>query len=166
MTLSAVEEFNYVKGTPPVDISKSDDWWEQVQNQARLVLEEAQEQYDAALSKDLVELVDGACDIKYTQDYVRTILKHSGVDMDLAYEEVCKNNRGKYTTSKELAERSRDKYLKGFLVDCDIHSVDVDNVTYYVVKRHWDGKVMKLEGHHSPDIKKAIPEQLVEALKP
>ena len=165
MKLSAVEEFNYVKGTPPVDISKSDDWWEQVQNQARLALEEAQEQYDAALSKDLVELVDGACDIKYTQDYVRTILKHSGVDMDLAYEEVCKNNRGKYTTSKELAEKSRYRLLKEAHVNCDIHSVEVYGLTYYVVKRHWDGKVMKLEGHQSPDIKKAIPEHLLEALK-
>lgn len=155
----SVKRFNHIKGTPPISIDGDREaFWKSVQNQAALVLEEAKEQYSAAMNRDIVELVDGAADVAYTQAYMDVMLEEVGVNLSLAKDLVCENNDQKITTYKEFAKRSAIKLLE----DAEMVYVDetwYDGMFYYVVKRKLDGKVMKLIGHQSPNIADAIPEE-------
>lgn len=155
----SVKRFNHIKGTPPVSVDgDGETFWKSVQNQAALVLEEAKEQYEAAMNRDIVELVDGAADVAYTQAYMDVMLEEVGIDLFLAKELVCDNNDQKITTDEEFAKKSAIKLLE----NAEMVYVDetwYDRMFYYVVKRKLDGKVMKLIGHQSPNIADAIPEE-------
>lgn len=158
---SRVDLFNNLVGNSPVDPSDKEAWWEQLELQARLVLEEAGEMYKACKDKDIVEVLDGACDVKYTQSYMETLLKSSGIDFNEAFDEVCKNNSSKFTEDLTLAEESKELLLKDG-VEVYLEELQYEATTYYSVKRKVDGKVLKLKGHLSPDIKNKIPEVLKE----
>lgn len=155
----SVKRFNHIKGTPPVSIDGDREaFWESVQNQAALVLEEAKEQYSAAMNRDIVELVDGAADVAYTQAYMDVMLEEVGINLPLAKELVCDNNDQKITTDEEFAKKSAIKHLEN-AIPCRVEESWYDRMFYYVVKRIQDGKVLKLIGHQSPNIADAIPEE-------
>lgn len=155
----SVKRFNHIKGTPPVSIDGDREaFWESVQNQAALVLEEAKEQYSAAMNRDIVELVDGAADVAYTQTYMDVMLEEVGIDLPLAKSLVCDNNDQKITTDEEFAKKSAIKHLEN-AIPCRVEESWYNLMFYYVVKRLQDGKVLKLIGHQSPNIADAIPEE-------
>lgn len=158
---SRVDLFNNLIGNSPVAPSDKEAWWGQLELQAQLVLEEAEEMYKACKDRDIVEVLDGACDVKYTQSYMETLLKASGIEFNEAFDEVCKNNSSKFTTNLALAEESKELLLKGG-VDVYLEELKYDGTTYYSVKRKTDGKVLKLKGHLRPDISNKIPEVLKE----
>lgn len=156
----SVKRFNHIKGTPPVPIDGDREaFWESVQNQAALVLEEAKEQYSAAMNRDIVELVDGAADVAYTQAYMDVMLEEIGVNLNKAKYLVCDNNDQKFTVDEVFAKRSAAKILTEDIIPCYVDETWYDGLFYYVVKRKQDGKVMKLIGHQSPNIADAIPEE-------
>jgi len=160
----SVKRFNFTIGNPPISIDgDKEDFWRSIQQQAALVLEEAKEQYEAAMNRDIVEVVDGAADVAYTQAYMDVMLEEIGVDLNKAKDLVCENNDQKITLDEVFARRSATKQLLDnpddqFYVD----ETWYNGLSYFVVKRKSDGKVMKLIGHQSPDIKEAIPEETFE----
>lgn len=155
----SVKRFNCIKGTPPISIDgDKEDFWRSIQKQAALVLEEAKEQYEAAMNRDIVEVVDGAADVAYTQAYMDVMLEEVGIDLSLAKSLVCDNNDQKITTDEKFAKKSAIKHLEN-AIPCRVEESWYDRMFYYVVKRIQDGKVMKLIGHQSPNIKEAIPEE-------
>lgn len=158
----SVKRFNHIKGTPPISVDGDREaFWESVQNQAALVLEEAKEQHEAAMNRDIVKLVDGAADVAYTQTYMDVLLEGVGINLLLAKGLVCDNNDQKITTDEKFARRSAIKHLqKGEM--CYVEEAWYDRMFYYVVKRKLDGKVLKLIGHQSPNIADAIPKETFE----
>jgi len=156
---SSIIKFNCIKGDSPVGIDGDRErFWQQIEHQAKLVLEEAQEQYDAAVARDIVEVVDGACDVDYLQTYLDVLLEAVGVDLPQARELVADNNNQKYTTNEHLALRSAKKHSDNG-VPAYAEEVAYEGEYYFVVKRKEDGKVLKLIGHQSPKIADAIPEK-------
>lgn len=159
MSNNQVTRFNHIVGNAPAE--DMDEWWKQVTLQARLVLEEAQEQYDAAIERDIVEVVDGAMDVTYVQAYMDDLLKHKGVDTRGAFQAVCDNNNSKFTQSLSYAENSLEGMMELDGVIRYIESVNYDGEEYHIVKRKNDGKVLKLLGHIPPQLSDYIPEELL-----
>lgn len=159
------EKFNRIVGNPPSGLSKgASAFWEQTQLQAKLVLEEAQEQYDAAMNRDILEVLDGACDVRYLQDYMDSLLEEVGIKTDLAKDSVCLNNDQKYTVVEDMAKVTLESYRKNG-VDCYIESQVVDDQNYFTVRRKSDGKVMKLLQHVAPDMSLFVPRSVREFLE-
>lgn len=164
MSNSKVVKFNTIIGNSPASLEEKEKFWKQATLQAKLILEEAKEQYDACLQRDLVEVVDGACDVRYLQDYMNTLLDNVGVDLEHAFDMVCYNNDQKYTRNYNLALESATSHTIEGGVPSEVEEVEYEGDLYYVVKRKSDGKVMKLLGHQPPDIAAAIPSQTAEVL--
>lgn len=157
---SSVLRFNHIKGTPPETIDGDRNiFWEKIERQAELVYEEAREQLEAARNRDIVEVVDGAADVAYTQAYMDVMLEEVGVNLNKAKYLVCDNNDQKFTVDEVFAKRSAAKILTEDSIPCYVDETWYEGLYYYVVKRKQDGKVLKLIGHQSPDIKEAIPEE-------
>ena len=155
-----VTKFNYVAGKDPLGY-KTDDKeaiWKQLEDQVERVYEEAKEMLDAVQERDIVEVLDGYLDVKFTNEYVENLLKAIGVDTTGSWHTVLSNNESKSTTSFEYAEASFVEYLKqGVHVNLD--AVDYEGTRYYVLKRVGDNKVMKLKDHVPPDLAKFVPDE-------
>lgn len=162
MSNERITKFNHIVGASPVgsDASK-EEIWKQLELQARLVLEEANEMYDAVKNKDIVEVLDGSIDVWYLREYMDDILKALNIDVAGAKYEVCFNNDQKYTTSEDLAMESWLEYVRQGKTP-EVCSVDYEGKTYYTVKIN--GKVQKLLHHVRPDLNKCIPEEIKEKL--
>ena len=159
-----VVKFNTIVGNPPVGLDDKEKFWEQVQAQAKLTLEEAQEQYDWAMKKNLVEVVDGYCDVDYLQTYMSVLLQEVGVNLGCSVDTVCLNNDQKYSLSKDLALQSQAELYTDKGVDTYISEVEYEGDTYYTVRRSSDNKVMKLLKHVPPNIPATIPSGTMKAL--
>lgn len=159
-----VIKFNEIAGNAPIGLEDKDQFWEQVISQSKLILEEAQEQYDAALAHDLTEMVDGACDVDYLQTYMDILVQESGVNLGCAKDMVAMNNDQKYTLSEDLAVQSAEaQKAKG--VECYVHKTEWRGDTYYLVKRTEDNKVLKLLKHVAPNIRATIPKSTLQILE-
>jgi phosphoribosyl-ATP pyrophosphohydrolase len=163
MSDSRITMFNHIIGNPPEGVDDKALFWAQVKLQAKLVLEEAQEMYDAAQNQDLVEVIDGQADVWYLNEYMQDLLEGAGVDVIGAHDSVCWNNDQKYTRDRALAFESGIKHsfdgVKSYLEE-----VYCLGEVYYVVKRDSDNKVLKLKGHQPPNIRKSIPDNTFEKL--
>lgn len=158
------ERFNRIIGNSPVGLKyDADAFWTQAQLQAKLILEEAQEQYDAAMERDILEVLDGACDVRYLQDYMDVLLEAVGIDIDCAKDSVCLNNDQKYTVVEDMAKVSQ-KAQQSSGVDCYIDSSFVGGSKYYTIKRTEDGKVLKFLRHVAPDMSLYVPKHVREFL--
>lgn len=163
MSKERVRKFNYIKGDIPAGIEDKEKFWQQVQAQAKLVLEEAQEQYDGAMARDLVEVVDGAGDVFYVQTWMDTLLDEAGINMNLVKGSVCMNNDQKYTVSKGFAQLSAELHADCG-TPCYVHEAMYEDVEYYCVRSEESGKVLKLSGHIPPNIRAIIPDSVFEIL--
>lgn len=113
-----------------------------VELQAKLVLEEAQETFEASEVSDYTELLDGVCDVMFTLSQLINLLEKAGFDFESAYQAVIDNNNKKIFNSfyeacnakEELEERDDVEYL--------IETNVLHGLPFYVVLRQ-DGKVMK-----------------------
>lgn len=158
------EKFNRIIGNSPVGLKyDADTFWTQTQLQAKLILEEAQEQYDAAMGRDILEVLDGACDVRYLQDFMDALLEEAGIDVACAKDSVCLNNDQKYTIVEEMAKVSQ-KAQQDNGVECYIDSTIVDGSKYYTIKRKEDGKVLKFLKHVAPDMSLYVPKHVQEFL--
>lgn len=162
MSVERITKFNVIVGNPPKTIDNTQqEIWDQLELQARLVLEEAKEMYEAVRNKDIVEVLDGSVDVWYLREYMDDILKSLGVDVTKAKYEVCYNNDQKYTTSSDLAMNTWAEFAKQGKPS-EVVSVEYDGTTYYIVKI--DGKVQKLLHHVRPNLEQCIPLSLKEKL--
>ena len=159
-----VKLFNAVAGNPPIGFESRDGFWEQVQMQARLALEEAQEQYDAAMAEDLIEVVDGAADLNFVQRYMEVLLESVGVMFAVAEDQVSINNLQKMSVNEGFVLQSQEELYTSKGVGTYIDEVNYEGQIYYVVKRKEDGKCLKLLRHAPPNISLTIPSSTMQML--
>jgi len=156
-----VLRFNVIKGDAPVGVENRTAFWEQAKAQAALILEEAQEMYDAAQDENLVEMLDGYCDVRYTNDFMEHILDKAGVDIGVAYDQVQMNNDQKYTVVYDFALQSAATYPDGTVT---IQETEYEGTTYYTVRDVETGKCLKLLKHVPPQLSLAIPSSTMQML--
>ncbi len=104
-TFEKVSKLNLAFGNPKGDINNPD--WDRIRAQAKLVLEEAQEVYDAALDENMQELMDGQGDVTTVNDGVAHI---AGFDGNDCYDCVERSNMSKFITTEQESEATLDKY--------------------------------------------------------
>lgn len=120
-------------------------FWKDVENQAERVLEEAKELYAAVKARDLVETLDGYCDVFVTNTFVGEMLSASGVDIDGALHAVCQNNLSKIPKDIFRAAESAEMYGESYAV---VDRVVVNGEEYFPVKRREDDKLLKPKYYH------------------
>lgn len=147
MSNTRVTRFNFAVGNEP----QVDNFFEQVEKQAKYLLSEAQELLDAARERNIVEVLDGHLDVKYVNEYIDDLLQEQGVKVREAWLRVCDNNDTKYSTSRALMQKSAD-YWQGRGVDVYIAEVEYQGEVYYTVRRKEDDKVMKPVGFEDVDL--------------
>lgn len=156
MSNARVTRFNYICSNAP-HMGADYEYWKQLKNQAKRVYEEAKELLEAAESEDMLGVLDGFCDVRYTNEYMEDLLIAGDVNTKKAWEDVCNNNDQKFTTSYTYAKESQEK-LEQEGVECYIDSVTYEGTTYYAVKDYAENKVRKLKFHESPNIAQYVPE--------
>jgi hypothetical protein len=150
-----VTRLNVVAGKGPVGYDKGEDaFWEQVQQQAKRILEEAQEMYDGAMERDIVEVIDGNVDVWVTREYMDDLLKAVGVDTCGVEHEVNDNNNTKMTRNKEFAQKSAIALYPG---QARVVGTEYDGEKFYMVIRNSDNKFLKLIDYCKPNLLQYIP---------
>lgn len=163
MSKEEIVRFNHVAGNAPVGLDGSpEDVWKQIEKLAELNLEEAQEMYDAAVARDIVEVLDGSSDNWYLREYMDELLKALDIDVPGAKWRVCQNNSSKYTTSEDYALDSWAEYAKKG-VPAEVVEVEYEGKTYYTIKVN--NKVMKLKFHSRPNLSECVPDSTIKFLK-
>lgn len=157
MSNSRVTRFNVICGNAP-HMGTDYEYWKQIKNQAKRVLEEAQELYDNAEAENILGVLDGWADVKYTNEYMEDLLVAGEVNTKKAWDAVCDNNDQKFTTSYTYAKESQD-LLESNGVECYIDSITYEGTLYYAVKDIAENKVRKLLHHESPDIAKYVSQE-------
>lgn len=155
--VAEVREWNKAVGKIPAEVDS-----QTLNKAAELVFEEAQETLDATIDEDLLEILDGVCDVDYTNAYLKVLLEQKGVDVDGAMQAVIENNKLKlkltYEEASALAEhfdeRGEPCYVtktEGFgeLRDCR-----------FAVQRVSDNKVMKPLDHPKVDLTEYLPKEM------
>lgn len=157
MSNSRVTRFNVICGNAP-HMGTDYEYWKQIKNQAKRVLEEAQELYDNAEAENMLGVLDGWADVKYTNEYMEDLLVAGEVNTKKAWDAVCDNNDQKFTTSYTYAKESQD-LLESNGVECYIDSITYEGILYYAVKDIAENKVRKLLHHEAPDIAKYVSQE-------
>lgn len=157
----SVALFNKIAGKLNENILLADSnfMWEDIQNSAARVLEEAKELEEAANNKDLTEVLDGVVDVLYTIYHTQELLEMLGVDVEGACKEICENNLSKFPKDMPVALDTVKHYEdEGVAVQAGQYEDS------YIIKRNPDNKVMKPVGYISPDITQYIPKSAYEFL--
>lgn len=133
------------------------EFWRAVENQAKLVVEEAKETLAACEHGDPVELLDGVCDIMVTFSFLAELVYQAGFDTDHAMHLVNKNNATKifttYTKAKETLDALEEK---GEIEGLYIQEVVVRGVPFYTV-RDGNNKIRKPVDFVSVDLVECLP---------
>lgn len=134
--------FNSLIGQNPAQAG-TEEFFNQVSNQTSLILEEVNETLDAAINRDLVEVIDGVSDIMVTAIGLYQKLQLSGVDIGEALHQVCDNNLKKFHRDPEEANKTVKFYQdQGVETFVRFHKME-DGSEYFAVIRKEDGKLMK-----------------------
>lgn len=128
-----------------------------ITKQAWIVHEEVQETIGASKDTDLLETLDGVCDVLYTGLRLAQLLENRGVQVWSALKKVCENNDLKYTRSLATATQWLEDLsaTKPFLA---IHEYEGNAGTYYCVKDTQTGKVIKPVSHPKVDLSVYVEE--------
>lgn len=153
-----VTRFNVICGNSP-SMGSDFEYWKQVKEQAARILEEAQELYDSAQAEDMLSVLDGFCDVRYTNEYMEDLLVAGEVETKKAWEAVCNNNDQKFTTSYTYALQSKEA-LEEKDVECYIDQTQYEGEIYYVCRRVGDNKILKLKNHEAPDLSVFVPKEM------
>ena len=164
MANERVLKFNTIVGNRPSGVNDRAAFWQQAKAQAALVLEEAQELYDAAEEENLIEYLDGWCDVRYTNDYVEHLLDAVGVQTGVAYDMVQGNNDFKYSCVEDFILQSQEELYTKQGVDTYISTAEYKGTTYYAIRRSSDDKVLKPLKHTPPQLELTIPSATLSTL--
>lgn len=127
-----------------------------IENQAKRVLEEAQETIDACKAGDIEGVLDGIVDVQVTALPLISMGKAYGFDVDGALIEVADNNLTKVTTSYIRAVESVAKYGEGSVY---IDEQPYMDRIYFSIKRKSDDKYLKPVGYESVSLEKYLPDE-------
>lgn len=152
-TYKVVSRWNEAAGKIPAE-KGTPEYWKTLENQVDRIQEELDETKEAIANRDLVELLDGGCDLDVTVAGLNFLT-------DLPYEEaisrVLANNEAKLTTDFDEADDAVRHY-EGLAhpIPCYVVTVTVDDETYYSVHREFDDKIMKLLDHPRVSLKDLV----------
>lgn len=153
MSDERILKFNVIGGKAPITIcGDKEEFWDSVQKQAKRILEEAQELYDAAVDRDIKLLIDGWVDVWFTNEFMEDQLGAIGVNTVRIKNIVCENNLTKFTTNKNYAEDCA-RLMEGV----EVREVVYEGVPHYALIRLEDNKVMKPLDYKGPKLSDAIP---------
>lgn len=120
-------------------------FWSDIENQIGLVLEETTEMYNAVKDRNLVEVLDGYCDVFVTNTYVGEMLQAAGIDAEGGLHAVCQNNLSKIPKDIFHAAESAEMYGEGYVY---VDRAVVNGEEYFPVKRREDNKLLKPKHYH------------------
>lgn len=125
--------------------------------QSAFVVEEAKEIQDGAKAGDVQEMLDGHLDTRFVNDQIGVYLESLGIDLNKAWDEVCRSNNSKFSTDLEMMERSVQSYIFGG-IETEIVESPIEGT--FVLKRVSDGKIMKPLTFSEPNLRRFIPKHL------
>lgn len=128
---------------------------EALKNQAKRVVEEAQEIVDACEAGDIEGVLDGIVDVQVTALPLIKMGEAYGFNIGGALIEVADNNLTKVTTSFKIAVETAEKYGESYVY---IDEQPYKDRIYYSIKRKEDDKYMKPVGYQSVCLRKYLPE--------
>jgi len=141
-TFERVAEWNYRCNKEPLLVG-TEEYWDALELQLLRIQEELKETMKAVHDRDLVELLDGGCDLDVTVSGLNYL---SGLEYQKAINRVLSNNDVKYTTEIAYAIEASNKYTADG-EDCEVQSVQDNGEIYFSVHRTSDNKIMKLLNH-------------------
>lgn len=112
-----------------------------------LIREENEELMNAAYKKDIVEIADALCDLRYVVEGAFTAYGFSPVLADELFAEVQRSNMSKACVLEEEALMTQKAYL-----DQGIGTHITKVGAYWIVARDSDNKVMKSVNWSEPDL--------------
>lgn len=157
---SRVERFNAITGKAPSKDLK--ELYKQIENQCTYLLEEVKETLKAAQESDVVEVLDGVCDVKYVASQLQTLVESIGVDFEGAFSEVCDNNDKKVATSY-IEACGWESYHMKLGKDVYISQVKYEGEDYFTVCDSKTNKTLKYENFPRVDLKPFIPKDIINA---
>ena len=152
-----VKVWNEVMNNHPLPTDSVQQILGKIKRQSAFVVEEAKEIQTGAEKADIQEILDGYLDTKFTNDQIGVYLEALGVDIEGAWEEVCRSNDSKFSTDLEMMKQSAVlvSQKQGFT-----HVAESPVPGVYVLKRDCDGKIMKPTCFVEPRLRPFIPKQL------
>lgn len=160
MSKSDVMLFNMVCNNSPSQGSLHE-VWKQLKAQASYIESESSELLEGTALEDMNNVIKEWADVKYTLTYMEQLLQAFGVNTQQAFQEVCDNNKQKYTTSYTYAKESQE-HLERKGVDCYIEQTVYEGTTYYTCRSIPMGKVQKLKHYENLDLKHLTPKEFLE----
>lgn len=138
---------------PPKELDMNG--WLRLNNQSRLLVEEAKEALDGTENCDPKELLDGICDTFVIWSYLVEQAESLGFDVEGALEAICDNNDTKILDNYEDACNNL-----GIQLALDEWSV-IDETSYngaeFFTVKNGKGKIMKPKGFKAVDLSKFLP---------
>lgn len=131
-------------------------WWKMVELQAKLLVEESTEAYEASKLGDKQELLDGCIDNLVIAFKFAQMLESAGYDVVGAFEAVCSNNDSKVFDSYYMAVEEKEKLELRDDQDYHIETSMYDGLPYYSVRR-FDNKIMKKVGFVPVSLSEFLP---------
>lgn len=139
----AVVKFNVMaKGIKPIYSPISDEFYNRMAVQLKLLRDEVDETLEAIENKDNPEILKEAIDVGVVWMGMMAILRSAGFQIQRGMESVCDNNLSKIVDNLEDAEKSvaalDEQGVKAY-----IEEVFYFGETCYAIRRAPDGKILK-----------------------
>lgn len=152
-----VIKFNVLaKGIDPIYSPVSEQFYERLKIQLKLLKDEIIELEEAIEFKDNPEVLKEAIDCGVVWMGIMGILRSAGFDISQGLEDVCENNLSKILDSREEAEDSVEFQAKQG-VESYIEEVCFDGETYYAIRRKSDTKILKPENYKKVVLAHCVP---------
>lgn len=148
----AVSDWNIKCANLPAEIY-TDEYWVNLQNQAKCLQEEVDELVAAIKARDRYETVDAQADIQVVLDGLIFMSQH---DHDGAMQAVCDNNDHKYRTNPVDASYLASEIYDAKGEDVQVLTSELNGKKYYSVHRVSDNKIMKSPNHPKVDLSKFV----------
>lgn len=123
-----------------------------IEMQINILFEELKETYDAFTEQDVVELLDGACDIFVVAAGLLQKLEAAGMNVEKALARVCANNISKFPLESD--------YRNNLELKPEGAVVSESPYGHVVFKRPSDGKYLKPTNFVSVDLKSCVTTDL------
>lgn len=125
-----------------------------IDNQTKLILEEANELKDAVAANDPVEVLDAVIDLYVVLDGLTSKLVSLGFDVSTALKQTIQNNLSKFPSDEYIAIESQSAY--------DLHDNIKVDINYNDSHQRWvikdqNGKVRKPVGFVGNDLSNCLP---------
>lgn len=157
MYAKEVKVWNEVMNNHPLPTDTVEQILAKIKRQSAFVVEEAKEIQDGANKGDIQEILDGYLDTHFVNSQIGVYLEALGVDINGAWEEVCRSNNSKFSTDYEMMKKSAVlvSQKQGFT-----HVAESPVPGVFVLKRDVDGKIMKPTCFVEPRLRPFIPKRL------